>query len=149
SEADVAWVLHHTPDAGKLVARVKRGGTEEQLAMELPEGWRMKSNIARRVGTWGMRAMATGGLLLEELGEDERGERGLEGGTMALLVKHVGQYGEHAAAKRAGFQQGDVIVEVDGRSNSLTESALIGRLLADHLPGDRVPVTVLRGKERV
>ena len=149
SEADVAWVLHHTPDAGSLTAGVKRGASEKQLAIELPEGWRMQSDISRRVGTWSMRAMATGGLLLEELSAEECGKHGLRADEMALFVKHVGQYGEHAVAKRAGFQKDDVIVEIDGISRSLSESELIGRLLERHLPGDKVPATVWRRDKRV
>ena len=34
----------------------------------------------------------------------------------ALLAKHVGESGQHAAAKKAGFQKGDVIVAMAGSS---------------------------------
>ena len=149
SIADVVWVLHHAPDRGALQARVKRNGEAQDLRIRLPEGWRRKSDIARRVGTWPMRAMATGGLLLEDLPREERQMRGIANDQMALLVKHVGQYGEHAAAKKAGFQKDDVIVEVDGISRALSESELIGHLLAKHLPGERVQTTVLRNGNRV
>jgi S1-C subfamily serine protease len=68
---------------------------------------------------------------------------------MALLVKHVGQYNKHAAAKRAGFQQNDIIVEMDGLKSRMSESALIGRLLQTRTVGERVKAEVLRGTERV
>ena len=68
---------------------------------------------------------------------------------MALFAKHVGEYGAHAVAKQAGFRKEDVIVAFAGSSARETESQLIGRLLERYQPGDTVPVTVLRGSERI
>jgi serine protease Do len=147
--ADVSWVLHHAPDTGSLGAKVKRGGSEKELSIELPPEWRLHSDISRRVGTWEMRAMATGGLLLEELSPEQRSERGIGEDQMALLVKHAGEYGKHAAAKKAGFRKDDVVVEVDGMTKRTSESELIGRVLEAHGPGEKVKAAVLRGKERV
>lgn len=88
--------------------------------------------------------MTTGGLLLVDLATDERREHKLPADALALRVKHVGQYGAHAAAKNAGFQQGDILIEVDGSRAALTESQLMARLVNEKFPGDSVPVTVLR-----
>ncbi len=145
SIADVSWVLHRAPEAGSLVATVKRGPSEKKLDLELPPGWRSKSDISRRVGTWEMRAMATGGLLLEDLPEADRSQRGLGRENMALLVKHAGEYGRHAAAKKAGFLKGDVIVGVDGLAGRMTEGELIGHLLQKHQTGEKLKATILRG----
>jgi S1-C subfamily serine protease len=93
--------------------------------------------------------MATGGLVLEDLDDAQRAARTIPSGQMALLVKHVGQYNKHAAAKRAGFQQEDVIVAIDGLTERMSEGALIGRLLQTHPAGERVKAEVLRGDERV
>jgi S1-C subfamily serine protease len=68
---------------------------------------------------------------------------------MALWVKGLGMYGPHAAAKKAGFQKEDVLVEVAGIRERITESRLHGHLLQEHLQGEQVPVTVLRGDKRV
>lgn len=68
---------------------------------------------------------------------------------MALRIFHVGQYGEHAKAKQAGFQKDDILVEAGGMQQRITESAIIGRLLQDHLPGEQLPAVVLRGGKRV
>jgi hypothetical protein len=149
SVADVSWALHRTPDAASMQARVRRAGKELSLRLELAEGWRSKSDISRRVGAWPMRAMALGGLQLEDLGPDARAERGIGPKSMALLVKHAGEYGEHAAAKKAGFRKDDLIVSVDGGSARLTESELIGRLLEKQPPRRKVKATVLRGAERL
>ena len=148
SLADVSWVLHRTGDSGTLHARIKRAGTDWPLLLDLPAGWRLKSDISRRVSAWGMRAMALGGLLLEDMSEEQRAQRGLGQETMALFIKHAGEYGNHAAAKKAGFQKDDVIVELDGLSSHVSESELIGMLLLKHQPGETVKATVLRGTER-
>ena len=148
SIADVSWVLHHAPDAGTLPVVVKRGGADQALSIALPAGWRKSSDIGRRVGTWPMRAMATGGLKLEVLPDEQAAQRGLKG-RMALIVTHLGAYGKHAAAKNAGFQKDDVLVEVEGKSEPLTESELIGQILEKQKPGAKVQTVVLRGTERV
>ena len=96
-----------------------------------------------------MRGMATGGLVLDDLADEERTKRGTGKEQLALFVKGVGQYGKHAAAKNAGFQKDDVIVEIDGITKRLTEGELIGHLLAKHQPGEKVKTTVLRGERRV
>jgi hypothetical protein len=149
SIADVAWILHHTPDSGTLNARIRRGGGEKSVTINLPADWRMHSDISRRVGTWAMRAMATGGMLLKDLSDEKRIERGLDRNQMALHAEHVGEYGNHAAAKKAGFKKEDVLIEVDGISKRMTESELIGQLLEKHQPGEKVKATVLRGTERL
>ena len=149
SIADASWVLHHAPASGTLKASVRRGNESVSLNLSLPAGWRSKSDISRRVGTWEMRAMATGGLLLEELTEADRATRNLGKDSVALVCKHVGEYGKHAAAKKAGFLKGDVLVEVDGSAKRVSEGELIGHLLRSHSVGDKVKVTVLRGTERV
>ena len=79
---------------------------------------------------------------------DERAGRG--GGAeegMALRVRHVGEYGEHAVAKRAGFRKGDIVVAFDGQDGRMTESELIAYAVQPKRPGDEVAVTVLRDGE--
>jgi hypothetical protein len=149
STADISWVLHRAPESGTLRAEVQRGSAQKTIVAALPDGWRRRTDIARRVGTWGLRGMATGGLVLEDLDDAQRAARTIPSGQMALLVKHVGQYNKHAAAKRAGFQQEDVIVAIDGLTERMSEGALIGRLLQTHPAGERVKAEVLRGDERV
>jgi serine protease Do len=149
SIADVSWVLHRTAESGSLAATVKRGAMEKALNIELAPGWRSKSDISKRVGTWGMRGMATDGLVLEDLPDDARMTRGLKNTDLALLVKFVGQYGKHAAGKKAGFQKDDVVVAVAGLTSRLSEGELMGELLQKRPVGEEVKATVLRGQERV
>src|SRR5690606_5095482 len=111
SVADIEWILHHAKDGETLEATVRRDGEDKErsVSLRLPEGWRARSDISWRVSTWDLRRMGTGGLRLEELTDAERKEHGIAPGKLALRAKHVGQYGEHATAKRAGFEQGDII----------------------------------------
>jgi len=149
SIADFSWALHRAPASGPLAAAVKRGGAPMSLTLNLPAEWRRKSDISKRVGTWPMRGMAFGGLVLEDLADDARAQRGVGKDKMAMFVKGVGQYGKHAAAKQAGFQKDDIIVELAGLSARLAEGELIGYLLQSHRPGEQVKATVLRGAQRI
>lgn len=149
SMADVQWVLHQTPSTGDEVeGLVRRGDQLQELTLTLPNDWRLAGDISWRVSTWGMRRMATGGLSLEELPEEERQQLKLQPDAMALRVKHVGQWGAHAAAKHAGFQEGDVIVGFDGRDDLHREADLIRHAVQKRKPGEKVTVAVLRdGKQ--
>jgi S1-C subfamily serine protease len=149
SIADIQWVLHNAGDTAALKAEVRRGGQTVPLTLTLGKGWRQRDDLSWRASSWDLRRMTTGGLRLEELPIADREKAGLAEGALALRVKHVGQYGPHAAAKQAGFQQGDIIVTVNGKSDPLTESDLMASLVTTKRPGDKVPVTVLRGGQKV
>ncbi len=149
SIADVSWVLHRAPDSGALSALVIRKGAQAALSIDLPSGWRMKSDIGRRVGTWPMRAMAFGGMKMDDIPDEERASLGLDKQQMALRIAHVGQYGEHAKAKQAGFKKDDILVEAGDLKQRMTESAIIGYLLQKHRPGEKIPSVVLRGGKRL
>jgi type II secretory pathway component PulC len=145
SVADVQWVLHQTSTGGAAVkAEVQRGGKNLDLTLRLDKGWRQRDDLSWRSSSWGLRRMAAGGLLLEELPAQERSQASIAEKNMALRVKHVGQYGPHAAAKNAGFRQGDVIISFDGRTDLRREADLLAHAVAKRMPGERVEVTVLR-----
>jgi hypothetical protein len=149
SVADVQWVLHRAPHEATLDAEIVRAGTPQKLSIRMPAGWRRHSDIAWRTSTGDLRRMGTGGLLLEELPAAERRRLDLDDSALALRVKHVGEYGEHAVAKRAGFQKNDVIVEIDGRRDAMTESGLLAYTVQKKMPGEQALVAVLRGGKRV
>jgi S1-C subfamily serine protease len=117
------------------------------VTIKLPEGWRA-GNIAWRATTWDLRRMALGGLHLEEVADEDREQTKLPQDKMALRVQHVGEFGDHAVAKRAGFLQGDIIVAFDGRDDLLTESRVIAYAVQQKRPGNEVAVTVVRDGER-
>jgi len=149
SIADFAWVLHRTGDSAVLDLSVQRAGKMGALKIDLPGGWRYLTDNTGRVGAWGMRGMATGGMSLVDLTDEERRQRGLDAKGLALWVKGLGQYGKHAAAKKAGFQKEDVLIEIGGMKQRMTEGRMLAHMLQEHIIGENVPVTVLRGDKRV
>jgi hypothetical protein len=152
SVADIQWVLHRIPgDRRSIDVGVARGGAQglQQIKLDLAYGWRSTGDISWRASSWDLRRMVTGGMLLEDLSDEERAGRGLDKTSMALRAKHVGQYGEHAVAKNAGFRKDDVLVSVAGKSDRVTESRLLARLTTDTRPGEKLAVTVLRGAEKL
>lgn len=150
SLADVQWVLHNLPvndDAQVLRAVANRDGKPREVSITLPPGWR-KQDISWRPTTWELRRIALGGMRLEEVPPEERAARGLASDTLALRIKHLGQYPPHNVAQQAGFRKDDVLVEFEGSSQSQSETQVIEAALR-HLPGEKLSITVLRGEKRV
>src|SRR5207248_6286663 len=118
-----------------------------KLTLELPKGWRRRDDISWRVSSWGLRRMGTGGLVLENISAEERKRAKLPETGMALRVKFVGQNGPHAAGKKAGFQQGDIVLSFDERTDLLRETDVLAYAVTARRPGDRVAVRVWRAGE--
>lgn len=148
SIADVQWVLQRTPSEAELTAEVRRGDRTMSLTWKLAKGWRQRGDISWRASSWALRRMGSGGMLLETVPDAER-PKGLADGVMALRAKHVGQFGPHAAAKNAGFQQGDILIRFAGRSDLLREGDLLAYAINQHKVGERVAVTILRDGKKI
>ena len=149
SIADVQWVLNHAGETENLKAEIVRDGQKRSLTLTLAKGWRQREDLSWRATSWDLRRMTLGGLLLESLPEDLQRELKLPSDQLALRVKHVGQYGDHAVAKRAGFLKDDILIAVNGDSSPFTESGLMAKLLQTRRSSDRMTVTVLRGSQRL
>lgn len=150
SIADVQWVLHNIPAAGgKITVDLVRSGRPMQLVLALPSGWRRADDISWRVTSWGLRRMTTGGMKLDPLPTGASRPPGLNPGSMVLRVAHVGRYGPHAAAMRAGFRKEDLIVRVDGRDDLLRETDFFHYMIQHKRPGERVGVEVIRDGRRL
>lgn len=149
STADLQWALHHAPDSATLRAVVTRNDRPITIDLVLPAGWRRQEDLSWRATTWDLRRMAQGGMQLVPATDEERRSAGVASGKMALTAKHVGEYGDHAVAKLAGLQPGDVIVGFDGRNDFNSETALIAYGVQKKKPGDDVDVRFVRdGKDR-
>ncbi|MBI1311084.1 PDZ domain-containing protein [bacterium] len=150
SFADVQWVLHNIDPAGdEIPVTVHRSGGTRSLTLKLSNGWRRKGDLSWRVTSWGLRRIATGGLLLEPLPAEARRERGLPANAMALRVKHAGKYGPHGTAHRLGIREDDVLIEFDSHTDLLAEQDVHAYVVTSKKPDDRVPVTVLRGRQKL
>lgn len=150
SIADVQWVLHQADGNGDSIPmKITRGGQSLDLRLDLELGWRRNGDLSWRTTSWGYRRMVSGGLRLAEIDEEKRAELDFPDDGMALLVTHVGQYGAHAAAKKAGFRKGDILVSYDGQDDLLSESALFAHALENHRAGDHVLTTVVRNGKQI
>jgi serine protease Do len=147
SIADMQWVLHKAPNTARLPAVVRRDGKSLDLALELLDGWRL-GDISWRATTWDLRRMALGGMRLDDLPDEERERAKLPKDGLALRVRHVGEYGDHAVAKRAGVAKGDIIVAFDGLDRRASESEILAHAVQRKRPGDVVSLVVLRDGER-
>ncbi len=147
SIADMQWVLHNAPDSGSLVAEIERNGQRITGKLTLATDWRRHDDISWRATSWDLRRMVTGGMRLNEVPRAEREKAGVKSDGLALAVKHVGEFGAHAVAKKAGFQKGDIIVSVDGLSNRMSESDLLAHLFRTKKTGERVIWKILRGNK--
>jgi hypothetical protein len=148
SIADLQWVLHNAPATTRLLATVRREGATREATLDLPAAWR-RGDVSWRVTSWDLRRMALGGMRLDELTGDQRSASGIEKNGMALKVRHVGEFGAHAVAKKAGFRKDDVIVSYDGLTGRCSESDLFAHALQRRRPGDEVAATVLRDGRRI
>ena len=88
--------------------------------------------------------MATGGISLVSADAKLREQLKVEPGKMALVAKHVGKYGQHARARRAGIREGDVIVECGGRKDLMSENELYEYAIQAKRPGDMIKMRYLR-----
>jgi serine protease Do len=144
SIADVQWVMHEAPEPSTLHAVIIRSGDRLDLELPLEQGWRRSSDIGWRTTSWDLRRMAAGGLKLRSMSREEISAIDLPQNQMALLVEHVGQYGNHAIAKRAGFIKGDIMVSFDGKTESMRETEIFAHVLRHRPSGTSVEIKIIR-----
>lgn len=148
SIADVQWVLHGVPAAGGTVeARVERDGKPLMLRLRLAEGWRRADDLSWRASTWQLRRHAFGGLKLDAVPPDDPALADLPAARRrgVLRVAHVGQYAPHDRAKQAGFQKGDLLLALDGRTDLGRETDALVFALDPSRRGRTVEAQVRRG----
>lgn len=148
SVADAQWVLQTLGASASIPVEIERNGQIVKTTLELPDGWRRKADISWRATTWDLRRMGFGGMLLESMSDEERKEAGVPADKMALRVKHVGQYGEHARAKQAGLLKDDIVISYDGIDAPRTESELLAHAMQNKRRDDPVQIVALRGKDK-
>lgn len=149
SLADIQWVLDNvSPQGERVPMTILRDGKAFTAALVLDNQWRRKGDILWRVSTWGLRRMATGGMVLMPLDSQERAEAGLSENEPALLVYRAGKYGPHATARRKGFREGDIITSFDGREFT-SEQDLLAYVVTHRKHGDEVIVQVRRGRRDI
>ena len=149
SIADVQWVLHSAEAPATIEAEVLRSGTTGTWKLALKEDWRRTSSISWRTSTWDMRRTALGGMILRNSTTEERRKAGLGKGGMALFVKGAGRHGAYRVARNRGFLPNDIIVDFGGLRDAKNESQLIAELMRTRMPGEKVPVKIVRGRKQM
>lgn len=140
SAADVQWALHKAPAEGTLrVLLAKPDGKEAEASLALEAGWR-RGDVAWRGSFWPARP----GFTCDPLDAAGKQALGIPPDGLALRVKFVYRQDSGKAARKAGLEAGDVLVEVDGRRESMDETAFLAHVLQGKVAGQSLSVTVLR-----
>lgn len=144
SQADIQWVLNRAPDAAALQAEYLRAGKPRQATLALSGDWK-KTDLSWRPSSGpGLRW----GVWFSWLSPEERTKLGVPESAVGLQVKNL-FLPRAAAVQNAGLKVGDVILTADGKTGFANEGELLAYLRLNHAPGDRVPLSVLRGRQRL
>ena len=149
SIADVQWVLHNADDADQLPVRLARSdGSISKAVIQLEKGWRRATDSTWRAGSWPLRRMGMGGIVLEPLTTNERKRAKLGATDLGVKIKGMGRFGPFATARRSGFKIGDIIVAFGEKTSAMSPSELLAYSVQATKPGQRIAVTVLRDGRR-
>lgn len=149
SIADMQWAFQQAKAGDQVAFQIQRAQKDQTLSMTLPEGWRQLDDISWRVTSWPLRRMVFGGMVLKPLGDEQRQQLEIGDYQMALEVTHVGKYGLHATALRAGIKQGDVVVQMGSREDLMRETDALAYGIRNYHKGDEIPFVVLQnGKKK-
>jgi len=149
SIADVQWVLHQAPEPGSVKAEVERGGKKVAVSIALAAGWRRTYSYADNLSTGWASRQRTAGMRVDAMTPEEKSKIGLGAGALALKIRDLSPdfaRDRNTSPKKVGLLKGDVIVEVDGRKDPLTESEFLAYLLQKKKPGDKAKLGYVRGK---
>jgi len=141
SQADIQWVLHHAPVETKIAVTLRRNGQILDKTIALSGNWK-ESDLSWRESSWSFRPS----LWTIPLSDVEKKKRNIPLNESGLLVKWV--FGRTQLAKQAGLKDGDVIVAMDGQPVPKDESHFMAQVRLNHLPGDKVKLTLLRNGQR-
>lgn len=148
STADIQWVLHNAREPGKVTVQVDRGGSTSRLTLDLEAGWRRKDEFTWRTIVWSMRHKLAGTGEIKAVPADERPKLGIPDNAMALRIEAIPPNWVKDRNPTAGpLQKGDVIVEVDGRKDLMTESEYLAYLM-QRKPGSKVTIVYLRNGKK-
>lgn len=137
SFGDATFALDKAPRTGELSIRFLRGQETLTAKLSLTEGWR-KTDIRWRPSL--RRLVPSMPLSGDDLTAAERKSLGLTGKQLAFRQSPQ----LRTAAKKAGFEAGDIITDVDGRKLQLSPSELRHFVEREYLVGDTVRISILR-----
>jgi hypothetical protein len=154
TRADLQWALHGLPPgATKLPLRFERDGEARDVALALPDGWKVADPLSYswRAYKWNVPPQpGFGGKLLTA---EEKADLGLARADFALRVNYLVTWGERAYvgrnAEKAGLRKGDVVLSIAGFSDFASEEHFQSWYRLTQAPGSEVEIGILReGKRR-
>jgi serine protease Do len=151
SIADIQWVLHRAEDKDALAMVIERGGTEHSLTLNLPAGWRRRGEFVERPSSWDLFKVKLFGVAeVETLSGKEKTSLELGHDQMALRVKKLSPSwgGINNDVQKAGLKPGDVIVQVDEKTDLKDHSELLAYLVQRKKFGETLTLILLREGQR-
>lgn len=140
--ADLQYALHRSPQAGKVRIAWTRDGKSYTAELTLPAGWKQYDLSWRR----SLRELEpASGLHGDDLSADEKRELGLPADALAFRQGNF----LSPQARRAGIQQNDIVIAIDGRQPRLSARQFDAMVRLTYEKGDTVVVTVLRQGKRL
>ena len=151
SIADIQWILHQAGEEDTLSVQVKRNDQQLNLELSLETGWRRKDEFASRVSSWDFFKVKLFGVnQLEALTDSESAELDLPAGQTALrIVKLAPSWGGmNQDVRKAGLQEGDIIIQVDDTTKLSDHSEILAYLVQSKRSGEILNLVVLREGKR-
>ncbi len=148
SIADVQWVLQQAKEPCVVKGQVERGAAKVEVSLALAEGWRRAYSFADNLSLGWITRQRLAGFRCDAVGPDEKQKLGLGEKALALRIREISPdfvKDRNTSPKKAGLQKGDLIVEVDGRKDAMTESDYLAFLVQKKKPGGKVDLAYVRG----
>jgi serine protease Do len=150
SIADVQWVLHNAADGSRIEADVKRGDESVKVTLPLTAGWRRAGDVTWRPMMWPLRNWMAG-FKAGPATAKQRQDAGVDADAAALRVEQITPdfvKERNTSPTKVGLKQGDVIIEVDGKTETLKNETWLLAYMAQTKPGAAVKLAVMRGGQR-
>ena len=152
TSADLMHLLHGlAPEGGELALAIERGGSERELVLRLPAGWKRGTALefSWRPFKWGFTPEP--GFGGQALGPEEKVALGLAREAFAFRVTYLVTWGENArygeAAQRAGLREGDVFLAVGGKRDFASVDHFHAWWRLERAPGTSLALEILRAGE--
>ncbi|KAF0246637.1 MAG: PDZ/DHR/GLGF domain-containing [Planctomycetota bacterium] len=139
SLADIQFILQNCADNENLKVEVARGGEKKSLTANLCGDWRKSTDFTWRDSCYDLRI----GFQSEALTADERKQAGLKDGGLKIKPMYA-----QSPAKKAGFQDGDILLSVGGQPIPATEREFLALLRQKFLVGQKLKFALHRGGKK-
>ncbi len=139
SLADIQFILQNCGDNENLKIELTRGAEKKTVTANLCGDWRKSTDFTWRDSSYDLRI----GFQSEVLTAEERKQAGLKEGGLKIKPMYA-----QSPAKKAGFQDGDILMNVGGQPVPGTEKEFLSLLRQKFLVGQKVKFSVFRAGKK-